>query len=94
MMTSSVGGGELRLLAKEKLMAIDDPDLPALLKEIRRQLALSQEDLARELGVSFATVNRWENGQVKPSKLAKAQLDNFCAKMIRQGKLELSGGDK
>ena len=75
-------------------MAIDDPDLPALLKEIRRQLALSQEDLARELGVSFATVNRWENGQVKPSKLAKAQLDNFCAKMIRQGKLELSGGDK
>ena len=75
-------------------MAVYDQDLPEKLKEIRRQLALSQEDLARQLGISFATVNRWENGQVKPSKLAKTQLDNFCAKMTRKGKLRLSGGDK
>ena len=75
-------------------MAIDDQNLPELLKEVRGQLSLSQEDLARELGISFATVNRWENGLVKPSKLAKAQFDNFCAKMIRQGKLNLSGDDK
>lgn len=75
-------------------MQTDRQDLPALVKEVRRQLALSQEGLARELGVSFATVNRWENGVVKPSKLAKAQLDNFCAKMARQGKLKLTGGDK
>jgi DNA-binding transcriptional regulator YiaG len=52
-------------------------------------LALSQEGLARELGVSFATVNRWENAQVKPSKLAKAQFETFCSKMIKQGKLKL-----
>jgi len=49
-------------------------------KEIRKQLDLSQEDLARELGVSFATVNRWENGQVRPSKLAKAQIKAFALK--------------
>jgi transcriptional regulator with XRE-family HTH domain len=73
------------------MMAIDDQNLPELVKEVRRQLSLSQEDLARELGISFATVNRWENGLVKPSKLAKAQLDNFCAKMTRQGKLKLTG---
>ncbi len=73
---------------------IDDQNLPELVKEVRRQLALSQENLARELSISFATVNRWENGRVKPSKLAKAQFDNFCAKMIKQGKLELSGGEK
>lgn len=70
------------------------PDYPAMVKEVRRQLALSQEDLARELGVSYATVNRWENGQSKPSKLARAQLDAFCIKMTRQGRLELSGGEK
>ena len=75
-------------------MIIDKQDLPVLVKEVRRQLDISQEDLARKLGISFATVNRWENGQVKPSKLAKAQFDNFCAKMIRQGKLKLSGGRK
>jgi putative transcriptional regulator len=66
------------------------PDYPALIKEVRRQLAISQEDLARELGVSYATVNRWENGQAKPSKLARAQLDAFCARMSKQGMLELS----
>jgi len=72
-----------------------NPDYPALVKEVRRQLALSQEDLARELGVSYATVNRWENGQSKPSKLAKAQLDAFCERMKEAGILNLTeaGGD-
>jgi len=65
----------------------------ALVKEIRRQLSLSQEDLARLLGVSYATVNRWENGLSKPSKLAKAQLETFCKKMTSQGKLTLTEGE-
>jgi len=62
---------------------------PSFIKSIRDQLHISQEDLARELGVSFATVNRWENGQSMPSKLAKAQLDAFCTRMSRRGKLKL-----
>ena len=65
------------------------PDYPSMIKEVRRQLALSQEDLARELGVSYATVNRWENGQSKPSKLARAQLDAFCERMQKAGMLIL-----
>ena len=40
------------------------------LKKLRQQQGWSQEDLARSLGVSFATVNRWENGKTKPSRLA------------------------
>ena len=47
-------------------------------KEVRRQLALSQEELAHALGVSFATVNRWENGKTVPSKLAQRQFEQFC----------------
>jgi putative transcriptional regulator len=66
------------------------PDYPSLVREVRRQLAISQEDLARELGVSYATVNRWENGQSKPSKLARAQLDAFCGRMQETGILKLS----
>jgi len=62
---------------------------PALVKEVRRQLALSQEDLARELGVSYTTVNRWENGQSQPSKMAKVLFDSFCEKMTEQGNLDL-----
>ncbi|MGA8180865.1 MAG: helix-turn-helix transcriptional regulator [Desulfobacterales bacterium] len=75
-------------------MPIKNQDYPPLLKEIRNQLAISQEDLARELGVSFATVNRWENGQSKPSKLAKAQLDAFCKRMKKAGKLNLPETDE
>ncbi len=65
-------------------------DYPSLIKEVRRQLGLSQEDLARNLGVSLATVNRWENGISKPSKLATAQFEVFCEKMTEQGSLKLS----
>ena len=46
------------------------PDCSLMAKEVRWQLALNHEDLARELRVSYTTVKRWENGQAKPSKLA------------------------
>jgi len=75
-------------------MARNEREYTALVKSVREQLGLSQEDLARELGVSFATVNRWENGQVKPSKLARAQLDTFCGRMIGEGKLKLPKKDR
>src|SRR5262245_8652540 len=37
------------------------------IKELRERLALTQEIFARILGVSFATVNRWENGKTVPT---------------------------
>jgi putative transcriptional regulator len=64
------------------------PDnFPEAVKEVRRQLALSQEELAHALGVSFATVNRWENGRTLPSKLAQRQFEQFCAQKKSQGEL-------
>ena len=60
-----------------------------LVKEVRKQLGLSQEDLARKLGVSFSTVNRWENNKSSPSKLAKAQFDGLIADMKDRGLLNL-----
>jgi transcriptional regulator with XRE-family HTH domain len=37
------------------------------LATIRARLALSQEQMARMLGVSFASVNRWEAGHSCPT---------------------------
>lgn len=65
------------------------PDFSIIVKEVRRQLGLSQEALAQELSVSCATINRWENGKTTPFKLARAQFDAFCKKMIQEGKLNL-----
>ena len=61
----------------------------ALITLIRQQLVLSQEDLARQLGVSYTTVNRGEKGHHIPSRLARAQLNAFCEEMIARGKLVL-----
>ena len=44
------------------------------LKKLRQQQGWSQKDFARNLGVSFATVNRWENGKTKPSRLAQEKI--------------------
>jgi DNA-binding transcriptional regulator YiaG len=61
------------------MVMIRQPEnFPATVKEVRRQLALSQQELAHALGVSFATVNRWENGRTVPSKLAQRQFEQFC----------------
>ncbi len=65
-----------------------DEKFPALVKKVRSELGISQEELAHELGVSFATINRWENGKTTPFKLARAQFDAFCEKMTKQGKLK------
>ncbi len=49
-------------------------------KKVRTELQLSQEEFAHELGVSFATINRWENGNYNPSRLAKKAFEIFCDK--------------
>jgi len=46
----------------------------ARIKQFRARLGLTQVELAARLGVSFATVNRWENGQTTPSPLSWQQL--------------------
>lgn len=74
-------------------MKVDAGDFPKLVREVRRQLGLSQEELARELRVSFATISRWENAKTVPFKLARAQFDAFCGKMKKRGKLKLGKGN-
>ena len=49
------------------------------IKEIRSRLNLSQSELAEKLGVSFATVNRWEKGHCEPSQIAVNAIKNLCA---------------
>jgi DNA-binding transcriptional regulator YiaG len=55
-------------------------DFPAVVKMVRKKTGMSQEDLARALNVSFATINRWENGKTHPNKLTKSVFLNFCEK--------------
>ena len=56
----------------------DQSDIPATLRAIRATLDLTQEGLAERLGVSFATVNRWEGGVVRPQKAAQAAIASLA----------------
>lgn len=49
-----------------------------LLKQIRAFLNMSQVEFAEHLSVSFATVNRWENGRAVPNKLAQSRIYELC----------------
>lgn len=68
-MTSAIMVLEIRL-----------PEFSAKIRLVREKLNISQEDLARALNVSFATINRWENAKTKPIKMAQVAFDAFCKK--------------
>src|SRR5947208_16769650 len=44
------------------------------MQKLRDKLGITQMRLAELMGVSFASVNRWENGQSRPSALAWQQI--------------------
>ncbi len=41
-------------------------DVGELVKRLRERMGLTQEQFAREVGVTFSTVNLWENGHRRP----------------------------
>jgi len=57
-----------------------------LVATIRMKAEISQEELARRLGVSFASVNAWERGRTEPRAMHRLKLDQVAADLgIRQG---------
>lgn len=44
------------------------------IKQLREKLLLTQAEFAAKLGVSFETVNRWENGKHEPTMKAKRKI--------------------
>ena len=51
------------------------PEIGYLIRDLRQLIGLTQEQFAGMLGVSFSTLNRWENGRMKPSPLALKQIE-------------------
>ena len=49
-----------------------------LTKQIRAYLNMSQTEFAKQLNVTFQTVNRWENGRAPPNKLAQSKMFDLC----------------
>lgn len=52
-----------------------------LIRQIREYIGLSQTEMAKKIGVQFATINRWENGHSKPTRLAEESLFELCEEL-------------
>ena len=63
----------------------DAPEMGQLVRELRERLGLTQEKFAAKLGVTFPTINRWENGRAKPSPLAVKQIEDLLRGLGEQG---------
>ena len=46
---------------------------------LRRRLRMTQEEFAHAIGVTVSTVNRWENGHIEPSRLARKAMESLVA---------------
>jgi putative transcriptional regulator len=58
--------------------------IPALVKGLRKRLGVTQEQFAHEVGVTFSTVNQWENGRRRPQP--------FLLKRLLEMEAALGGG--
>lgn len=50
------------------------------IKKLRNKMLLTQDELAKKIGVSFASVNRWENGEHEPTMKIKRELMKLMKK--------------
>ena len=60
-------------------------DIPRLVRELRERTGLTQEKFAAKLGVTFPTINRWENDRAKPSPLAMQRIEELLRSMGNNG---------
>jgi len=61
-------------------------DAAALVKELRRHLDLTQEQFAQKVGVTYSTVNHWENGKRAPQPFLLRRLREMKSELDALGK--------
>lgn len=67
---------------------LKQPLIGDVIKGLRQELKLSQEKFANQLGVSFTSLNRWENHKTMPSSLA-LQIINSRLEQLDDNKINL-----
>jgi len=60
-------------------------DISRLIREVRERTGLTQEKFAAKLGVTFPTINRWENSRARPSPLAMQKIEELLRSMGERG---------
>ncbi len=61
------------------------PTIGQLVRALRVEMGLTQEKMAHRLGVTFPTINRWENGRATPSPLALEKIEQYLLELGERG---------
>ncbi|MEH2411006.1 helix-turn-helix domain-containing protein [Nostoc sp.] len=69
----------------KKPLAIKQPEVGRIMRDLRLAFGLTQEQFAAQLRVTYSTINRWENGRSKPSPLAMEKIEGMLEKMGGEG---------
>ncbi len=72
-------------MSVKKPLAVNQPQIGKLIRELRSVMELTQERFAVELGVTCSSINRWENGRSKPSPLAVQKIEEMLQQMGDRG---------
>lgn len=66
-------------------LLVKKTEIGGLIREFRLLTGLTQEQFAAYLGVTYGTVNRWENGRSQPSPIAMQLIQQKLGEVGEQG---------
>ncbi len=66
-------------------LLIKQPEIGGLIRDFRLLTGLTQEQFAAYLGVTYATINRWENRRSSPSPMAIDKIEQKLGEWGKQG---------
>lgn len=62
-------------------MSVNKQQAGSPINTLRRRLKMTQEEFAHAIGVTVSTVNRWENGHIEPSRLARKAMEGLLSQV-------------
>jgi DNA-binding transcriptional regulator YiaG len=68
------------------MRVINRQELSQFIREWRHSTELTQEQFAAFLGVTYPTINRWENGRTNPSPMAIKLIEQKLLDMGERGR--------
>lgn len=75
----------VRQMSSKPPLVFTQPEIGKLIRELRLLTGLTQEKFAAHLGVTYPTINRWENGRSNPSPLAMEKIQQKLRDLGEQG---------
>jgi transcriptional regulator with XRE-family HTH domain len=72
-------------MTMKRQRVMTQPEIGKLVRSLRLETGLAQEKFAAQLGVTYPTINRWENNRAQPSPLAVEKIEKMVLRLGDRG---------